>query len=229
MSHVNHRADRGGPYQPPGLLPAPGQERTLALLIAGAPLLLILLIGLWPTLTSAKSGSDASGTDGYSYAPPVTGQSADDPADDSFPSAPDTSAADDTSLWGPADTAGPTDTGATESTDPTDSTDPTGSPGSSDGSDDPGTTVTRYFEAINAHDFATAWELGGKNLDDDFSSFKAGFADTARDVVTINSVEGDTVSVDLRAELSDGTQQSYSGTYTVVDGVITAASMTRTG
>ncbi|MFI6033128.1 hypothetical protein ACIBBD_02885 [Streptomyces sp. NPDC051315] len=223
MSHVNHRAGRGAPHRAPGLLPAPGQERTFALLIAGTPLLLIALIGFWPSLSSEEAGSGATGTDGYSYAPPFDEPSADDPWGDA-PSEPEVSAEGDTSLWGPSDTTGPT-----ESADPTDSADPTTSQTPDQQADDPGTTVTRYFEAINARDFQTAWELGGKNFHPDYASFRAGFATTERDVVTINSVEGDTVSVDLRAELTDGTQESYSGTYTVVDGVITAASMTRTG
>ncbi|MEU2285450.1 hypothetical protein ABZ614_26555 [Streptomyces sp. NPDC013178] len=234
MSDVNHRARRGGPYQAPGLLPAAGQERTFALLIAGIPLLLILLINFLPSLTSAKAGSGASGTEGWPYSTPFTGQSTDDSDDDStdggLPSAPDTSTEDDTSLWGPTDPAGSTGSAdPSESTDATEGTDPTESPAIGRQSADPGTTVTRYFEAINARDFETAWELGGKNLGGDYSSFKAGFADTERDVVTVNSVDGTTVSVDLRAELTNGTEQLFSGTYTVVDGVITDASMTRTG
>ncbi len=93
------------------------------------------------------------------------------------------------------------------------------------GTSGPAETVTRFFDAINRRDYDTAWELGGKNLDPSYSSFVAGFATTQRDDVTITSVDGETVSVNLLALQTDGTQKSYSGRYTVVDGVITRATM----
>ena len=91
---------------------------------------------------------------------------------------------------------------------------------------DPATVVTEYFSAINAHDYQRAWDLGGKNVQSgSFSSFVQGFSTTAADTVTIVSTTGDTVSMQLDAAQTDGTHQLYAGTYTVQNGVITAASV----
>ena len=86
--------------------------------------------------------------------------------------------------------------------------------------DDPGGTVEAYYADINAHDYQGAWALGGKNLDQSYQDFAAGFATTASDTVTVDAVHGDTVSVDLDALQTDGSHRHFSGTYTVVDGVI---------
>ncbi|GAA3214467.1 hypothetical protein GCM10020256_15330 [Streptomyces thermocoprophilus] len=98
-----------------------------------------------------------------------------------------------------------------------------------DPSESPDRTVTRYYDAINASEYATAWELGGKTFHTSFDEFVAGFADTARDDVVIDSVDGDTVTVTLYATQTDGTQKSFHGQYTVTDGVITDGSLTQTG
>jgi eukaryotic-like serine/threonine-protein kinase len=85
-------------------------------------------------------------------------------------------------------------------------------------------TVDAYFDAINAGAYKRAWELGGKNLQrGSYSSFVRGFADTAYDSVTIVSVVGDTVEIELDARQTDGTHRYFAGTYTVRDGVIVAA------
>ncbi len=85
----------------------------------------------------------------------------------------------------------------------------------------PRATVRKYFAAINAHDYAKAWALGGKNIASSYSSFAAGFSDTARDKLMVVSVVGDVVTVKLAATQTDGTVQHYQGTYTVANGVIT--------
>ena len=90
---------------------------------------------------------------------------------------------------------------------------------------DPASVVTAYYAAINAHDFATAWALGGKNLNSDYDTFSSGYGQTKSAVVTIDSVSGDTVSVTLHATQNNGTQATYEGTYTVRDGVITSADL----
>ncbi|MFI9249325.1 hypothetical protein [Streptomyces sp. NPDC053069] len=209
-------------YEPPSLIPTAGQERTYALVIAGVPLLLILLMAVLPLL--APDGGNASGATavdgqgGYTYVPPTD------------PPAPDTSSAygtepstplggDDSTDLSPT----PLDSETTQSTDSTDSTSGT------DSATGPRATVNDFFDAINRRDFRTAWALGGKNLDMNYDSFVAGFDTTEHDDVTVLSVDGDTVSVNLNAEQSDGTQKSYTGQYTVVDGVITHASMTSAG
>jgi serine/threonine protein kinase len=86
----------------------------------------------------------------------------------------------------------------------------------------PAATVRAYFAAINAHDYARAWALGGKNTgSSSYSSFVKGFNDTAKDDVTVVSVVGNVVTVKLAATQTDGSVQHYHGTYTVANGVIT--------
>ncbi|MEU4039065.1 hypothetical protein [Streptomyces collinus] len=85
-------------------------------------------------------------------------------------------------------------------------------------------TVKAYFDAINNGDYKRAWELGGKNLQHgSFSSFARSFEDTSYDSVTIVSVTGDTVQIELDAVQGDGTDRYFAGTYAVHDGVIAAA------
>jgi hypothetical protein len=91
--------------------------------------------------------------------------------------------------------------------------------------DDPGQTVQDYYADINAHDYNGAWNLGGKNLDNSYQDFTAGFAGTVSDAVTVDSVSGDTVSVDLDALQTDGSHRHFSGTYTVSDGAIVSANI----
>lgn len=89
-------------------------------------------------------------------------------------------------------------------------------------------TVEAYFDAINVGDYRRAWELGGKNIQGgSYTAFAQGFKDTAHDSVTIVSVVGDTVEVELDATQTDGTHQYFAGTYTVRDGVIVAADIQR--
>ncbi|WP_370116147.1 serine/threonine-protein kinase [Streptacidiphilus sp. MAP12-33] len=92
---------------------------------------------------------------------------------------------------------------------------------------DPASVVTAYYSAINAHDYGTAWNLGGKNLGGSYGSFASGFSDTVNDTVTIDAVSGDTVDVHLHAVHTDGSTADYSGSYTVQYGEITQASLQR--
>jgi serine/threonine protein kinase len=85
----------------------------------------------------------------------------------------------------------------------------------------PAATVQAYFAAINAHDYAKAWALGGKNTGSSYSSFANGFNGTAKDTVTVVSVAGDVVTVKLAATQTGGSVKYYQGTYTVTNGVIT--------
>ncbi|MGN5380025.1 hypothetical protein ACQ4WX_30895 [Streptomyces lasalocidi] len=86
--------------------------------------------------------------------------------------------------------------------------------------------MQRYFDAINGHDFKTAWDLGGKNLDSSYASFVAGFSRHRTGHRQRRVRPGhDRLREPARAA-ADGTQKSYSGQYTVVDGVITHASVT---
>ena len=93
----------------------------------------------------------------------------------------------------------------------------------------PAATVRAYYAAINAHDYARAWELGGKNIDSSYSAFASGFDGTARDKVNVVSVAGDVVIIRLAATQTDGLVVSYRGSYTVTGGVITEGRIHRTG
>ncbi|MFI1763867.1 hypothetical protein ACH41H_17695 [Streptomyces sp. NPDC020800] len=211
-------------YKPPSLLPSAGRERTYALIIAGVPLLLILLTGVLPRLASDSGGSTGTTVDGqggYSYQP-ASPPSATDPV------TPDISTAYGATPEAPASGADATTGLSPDPVAPEATRSPADTEGTA-GARDPARTVTDYFEAINNGDFRTAWGLGGKNLDSSYSSFVSGFDNTERDDVTVAPVDGTTVSVSLVATQNDGTQKSYSGRYTVVDGVITDASMTPTG
>ncbi|WP_432157057.1 hypothetical protein [Streptomyces sp. bgisy153] len=222
-------------HEPPSLLPAAGQERTHTLLIAGVPLLLLVLIGVVPQLGSDDGASGASGSDrpgGYFYRPPDSYSAPPDtsPTYETAPSPPTPEA---TSLFpdpfGTLDAQGGETAPSAEGTGSVLGTVGTPDPGSSEDAGSPAATVSRYFEAINARDYRTAWDLGGKNLDSSYASFVSGFSDTARDEVTLGLTVAGRVPVDLVAVQTDGTRKSYSGYYTVADGVITEASMSPTG
>jgi serine/threonine protein kinase len=85
----------------------------------------------------------------------------------------------------------------------------------------PAATVQAYIAAINDHDYARAWALGGKNTGSSFSAFSNGFNGTAKDNLTVVSVSGGVVTVKLAAVQTDGTVKNFQGTYTVTNGVIT--------
>ena len=78
-----------------------------------------------------------------------------------------------------------------------------------------------YYAAINHHRYARAWRLGGRNTGETYHAYISGFAGTAHDTVTIQSVSGDVVTGQLAAQQTDGTVKTYRGSYTVVGGVIT--------
>ncbi len=92
--------------------------------------------------------------------------------------------------------------------------------------------VRRYYSAINAHDYATAWSQWGENgrPGQRFADFQKGFADTRATSVTIGAMppsEGAagsiyaTVPVTVDAQLNDGRRQRFVGQYVVrrVNGV----------
>jgi hypothetical protein len=186
--------------------------RTYTLYIIGIPLLLIVLFTISPWSLGGGSGGSAYGdpygddygaldtTSSTSYTPPPYTPSADTASPDA---------------------ASPTDT-FSDSAGPSDDTPSTPDSG------DPASVVTNYFDAINNQDYQSAWNLGGSNLDSSYSEFVSGFDGTQQDTVTILSVQGDIVSVDLSSVQTDGGTTTYSGTYTVVDGAITASHITQT-
>lgn len=92
----------------------------------------------------------------------------------------------------------------------------------------PAQTVQAYFAAINRHQYARAWRLGGKNTGVSFGSFVSGFHGTAHDSVRILSARGAVVTAQLTATQTDGSVQTYQGTYTVSHGQIARSDIHRT-
>jgi Protein kinase domain len=97
----------------------------------------------------------------------------------------------------------------------------------------PAAVVQAYYAAINNHNCGTAWNLGGDNISaangQAYQQFCQGFSDTSRDVLMVDSVAGDTVTVTVLAEHTDGSSQTFQGSYVVSDGVIDSASIQQSG
>jgi serine/threonine protein kinase len=91
----------------------------------------------------------------------------------------------------------------------------------------PAATVSAYVAAINSHDYARAWKLGGRNSSPSYSAFVQGFGTTAKDTLTILSVSGNVVTARLTALQTDGSTKTYQGKYTVDNGAITKAEVDR--
>ena len=89
----------------------------------------------------------------------------------------------------------------------------------------PAATVRAYITAINRHNYLRAWNLGGRFTSSSFSAYKAGFAGTQHDTLTILSVRGNVVTAHLTALQTDGTVKDFEGTYTVHKGIITSSSI----
>src|ERR1700722_12886515 len=85
----------------------------------------------------------------------------------------------------------------------------------------PAATVHAYYRAINDHNYARAWHLGGPLTGSSYSVFAAGFQGTAHDKVSILSVTGNVVTARLAARQTDGSVRTYQGTYWVTHDVIT--------
>lgn len=93
----------------------------------------------------------------------------------------------------------------------------------------PANVVEDYIEAINDHDYERAWQLGGVHFGHPYRAFVAGFADTMHDVVTLSTVHGATVGVELDATGTDGVVTRYTGSFTVSQGSITRAHLVPIG
>ncbi|TDT97499.1 hypothetical protein EDD99_5644 [Streptomyces sp. 846.5] len=208
------RIEPGGPAQEPPPAAADRRSRydwrvfaAIAAVIAVAAVTAILLTrGTGPSTVAAGSPAASS-------APAPTGTTPSPAATDSpaavGPSLTPSVGATDTSM-SPQATASPTVSPSAAVTAPPD-------------------VVTAYYNALNKQDYRTAWNLGGDNLDSDYATFKAGFAQTASDHLTVTGSSGDSVSVQLAAHQSDGTILDFAGTYTVVNGKITQGSLHSTG
>lgn len=87
--------------------------------------------------------------------------------------------------------------------------------------------LSAYFAAVNTGAFRTAWQLGGRNLAGDYDTF-VGFNETTSTTVAVLSVDGAAVTATLEARQTDGTVRRFRGVYTVTDGAIAKATVTRT-
>ena len=90
--------------------------------------------------------------------------------------------------------------------------------------------VDQFYADITNHDYPTASSLGGDNISGtDYNSWVAGYSTTASlNLGTDATWNGPTVNAELIAVQTDGSVRTYQGTYTVIGGVITAASIVQT-
>ncbi|MEU3255688.1 hypothetical protein [Streptomyces sp. NPDC006997] len=199
-------------YAAPALTLEPGRIRNNALIIIGVPLVLIVVLAL-AYRASGESASSSSGSDYWSGDSPFGGGVPDGAPGD----------AGDVPSWSDGVTDEPTDLYSAQ--EPPD--EPTDTATGEEYADDPNAqTVRAYFAAIDGGDYTTAWQLGGQNLAADFESFRDGFTTTDAVDVTVDGVEGDLVLATVTSQESDGSQKVFDGSYTVRDGVITAADVT---
>ncbi|MBQ0954245.1 MULTISPECIES: hypothetical protein [Streptomyces] len=223
-----------GSYPAPGLALTPGPVRNQALTVIAVPFVLIVVLAVVLATTGPDDGAPATdGLYGSGALPDWGSGTTDDGTSGDGTSGdgtdPDGTYEDGTYGDGTYDNDpygdGTADETPTDDTTTDTATDDTATEDTTADGSGPEATVTAYFDAINNRDFAAAWELGGKNLDQDYDSFVAGFGTTQRDDVTVTGTSGDDVSVTVVAWETDGTQTTFEGTYTVSGGVITSADM----
>jgi hypothetical protein len=89
----------------------------------------------------------------------------------------------------------------------------------------PAEVVEEYYAAVNARDYRKAWDLGGSSLSPTYQSLVNGYAQVEQDDLTIDSENGDSVSVSLTANLFDGNSERYVGSYIVSHGVIVSGTL----
>jgi hypothetical protein len=91
--------------------------------------------------------------------------------------------------------------------------------------------VAQFYQDVTNHDYTDAWALGGDNIaGTDYNSWVAGYGTTASLTLGTDATwNGPTVNAELIATQSDGSVKIYQGTYTVTNGVITAANIVQTG
>src|SRR2546429_628889 len=93
-------------------------------------------------------------------------------------------------------------------------------------------TVQEYYVYLNNKDFRAAWSLGGSNLNGGvgYDAWVAGYSTTSW--ITLSTWDYypgyNAVGVTITAGQTDGSVRTYSGSYTVNNGVITSASIVQT-
>jgi hypothetical protein len=82
---------------------------------------------------------------------------------------------------------------------------------------------------VNNHNYARAWQINdaAHQTSGDYAHFKQGFAQTQQVNVMVTHVSGDVVSVQIASLQTNGTTKYFSGTYTVQNGMIVAANISK--
>lgn len=92
--------------------------------------------------------------------------------------------------------------------------------------------VLQFYQDITNGDYSAAWALGGDNLSGgvSYGTWVSGYQDTTAsiDVISYGSFSSGEVWADISAVQLDGSTKTYSGTYTVQNGEITAADIRQT-
>lgn len=106
---------------------------------------------------------------------------------------------------------------------------PTPSPFTSTFAGSPWSVVSEYYGDVESGDFPAAWQLLGFDPNGEtYAQFVSGYACTGSQTVSETSALGDQVSFDLSAyNTCAGAEQTYTATDTVVNGKITAATITQ--
>jgi hypothetical protein len=200
-----------------GITLAPGPGRLTALLIVGVPFLIFVVIAL---TTTSSGGSPYGGGNPYGL-----------PAQAPLPATAGTTPGTGTAAYSPSPaypSTGVTPAGTDAATTLPASPAAAGSapPATVSG---PAATVQEAYNAINGGDYQKAYSLGLAQPGQSYADFAAGYQNTTAVEVTIVSVRGGTVTVDLTAAQNNGTAQTYTGTYTVSGGRITSANIQQTG
>jgi len=91
--------------------------------------------------------------------------------------------------------------------------------------------VTQFYADISAQAYSAAWALGGSNVSNGvgYDAWVAGYGTTQFiGLGTFSYWGSDTVQVAISATQTDGSVNTYSGTYTVENGIITSANIEQT-
>ncbi len=91
--------------------------------------------------------------------------------------------------------------------------------------------VDQFYQDITNGDYTDAWNLGGDNVSGGvgYNAWVAGYATTTSVTLDTQSQwNSTTVQADITATQVGGTENTYSGIYTVQGGVITSADITQT-
>ena len=94
----------------------------------------------------------------------------------------------------------------------------------------PWAVVSAYYGDIESGNYSQAWSLLSPAMQTTlgpYSAWVAGYQTTTQTSVSEVSQSGDTVTVSITAQQTDGSTKSYTGDYTVDNGQITSAQVTQ--